>query len=97
MRAIGKVAGGTNVVNEPVLLTVRPDSLTPIILNEYVVEAVNPVSFTEAVVGAPPSTIPGRTGAVAVAVSTKVGLVPYSKLKEVGANPGFTSIKTSAD
>jgi hypothetical protein len=59
-----------------------------------VVKEVNPASFTEAVVGAPPSTIPGRTGAVVVVA--KVASVPYSKLNEVGAYPGFTSINTSA-
>ena len=69
-------------------------NIAPMILNEYVFDAANPVSFTEAVVGAPPSTIPGRTGAVVVVA--KVASVPYSKLNEVGAYPGFTSIKTSA-
>jgi hypothetical protein len=32
--AIGAVTGGGKVVNEPTLLTVRPDSLTPIMRNE---------------------------------------------------------------
>ena len=49
------------------------------------VKAVRPVNFTEAVVGAPPSTIPGKTVAVDVAVSTNVALVLYWKLKSVGA------------
>ena len=93
-RAIGAVTGGGRVVNEPVALTVRPDSLTPIIRNEYAVAATKPVNFTEAVVGAPPSTKPGTTAAVLV--TAKVASVPYSKLKVVGAYPGFTSIKTSA-
>jgi hypothetical protein len=62
--------------------------------NEYAVAADRPVNFTEAVVGAPPLTMPGRT--VAVAVSVNEVLKEYSKLKVVGANPGLTSIKTSA-
>ena len=93
-RATGAVTGGGRVVNEPVALTVRPDSFTPIMRNEYAVAAVNPVSLTEAVVGAPPSTNPGTT--VAVDLFANVASVPYSKLKVVGAKPGFTSIKTSA-
>ena len=94
IRAIGAVTGGGKVVNDPMLLTVRPDSLTPIIRNEYFVAADSPVSFTEAVVGAPPSTIPGIT--VAVELVVKVESTEYSKLNVVGAYPGFTSIKTSA-
>ena len=94
IRAMGAVTGGANVVKDPIALTVRPDSLTPMILNEYIVEAFNPSSFTEAVVGAPPSTKPGIT--VAVDFAANVASVPYSNERVVGANPGLTSIKTSA-
>jgi hypothetical protein len=62
--------------------------------NKYAVAAARPVNFTEAVVGAPPSIMPGRT--VAVAVSVNEALNEYSKLNVVGANPGLTSINTSA-
>ena len=94
IRAIGAVTGGGKVVNDPTVLTVRPDSFTPIILKWYVAAAERPVSATDAVVGAPPSTIPGTTVAVVDVVNVASG--PYSKLKVVGANPGLTSIKTSA-
>ena len=50
--ALGAVIGVGRVVNEPTELTVRPDSLTPIIRNEYAVSAVNPVKFTESQVRA---------------------------------------------
>ena len=73
----------------------RPDSLTPIIRNEYVTDALKPANFTVAVVGVCPSITPGRTGAVNLFAN--VGSTPYSKLKVVEANPGFTSINTSAD
>ena len=93
--AVGAIFGGARVVNEPVSLTVRPDSLTPIIRNEYVADALNPVRFTVAVVGVGPSITPGTTGAVNFVAN--VGSTPYSKLNVVAANPGFTSINTSAD
>ena len=74
-RAVGATTGGGKVVNEPTLLIVLPDSFMPIIRNEYVVAAARSTSFTDAVVGAPPSTIPGIT--VAVVVDANVASVPY--------------------
>lgn len=92
--AVGLTTGGGSVVKDPVALTVLPDSFTPIIRNEYIVEALSPVSLTDAVVGAPPSTKPGTT--VAVDFVANVASLLYSKLNDVGAYPGLTSINTSA-